>query len=426
MGSKNYVKMKAEIITIGDEILLGQVVDTNSAWLGQVLNSLHITVGQIVSISDNKGAIYQALEGAGKRADLVIVTGGLGPTKDDVTKETIASFFQTSLVRDERVLSHVKSIFEKLANGRTMPEINNGQADVLACSEVLFNDVGTAPGMWVERDGIYFVFLPGVPFEMKFLMENRVVPKLADFDAEETIYHAHIITMGVGESFLAEKIADIENEMPAYIRLAYLPRLGTVRLRLSAKGRDAALLKVETDQFATRIAHRVADYLVAQQDITIEEAIVTEFTKHGIRLAIAESCTGGLLAGAITAVPGASAVFDCGIVAYHNRIKQQMLRVDEEVLQTYGAVSEETVIQMAQGIRHISGAEYGIATSGIAGPTGGTPTKPVGTVWIAVSGPAETITRQFHFRNDRQINIERTIAQALNMLWQLYKKDRFK
>lgn len=413
--------MKAEIITIGDELLLGQVVDTNSAWLGQFLDSLNITIQQITSISDTKASIIQALVEASNRSDLVLVTGGLGPTKDDVTKETIASFFNTTLVRDEQVLEHVKSIFER--NGKVMPVMNYGQADVLACSEVLFNDVGTAPGMWVEHQGKYFVFLPGVPFEMKFLVENRVVPKLANYSAMEANYHAHVVTMGIGESHLAEQIADIESELPSYIRLAYLPKLGTVRLRLSAVGADLVRLKVETDEFATRIAARTADYLVAQKDVTIEEAIVEEFSKADIRLAIAESCTGGLLAGSITAVPGASAIFDCGIVAYHNRIKEQVLGVEAEILSHYGAVSEETVIQMAEGVKRISGAGYSIATSGIAGPGGGTAEKPVGMVWIAVSGKFETVTQLFHFRNNRQINIERSIAQSLNMLWKLYKQE---
>ncbi|MFD2555856.1 competence/damage-inducible protein A [Sphingobacterium tabacisoli] len=418
--------MNAEIITIGDEILLGQVVDTNSAWLGQLLDAQNIAVRQITSISDNREAITHALDEAAKRSDLIIVTGGLGPTKDDVTKETIASYFQTTLIRDEQVLSHVMSIFEKFGNGRPMPAMNYGQADVLACSEVLFNDVGTAPGMWVEHEGRCFAFLPGVPFEMKFLLEKRVLPKLSAFRANVNIYHAHVITMGIGESYLAELIADIEAELPSYIRLAYLPKLGTVRLRLSAVGVDAGGLKEETDSFAQRIATRTEPYLVAEKDVTIEEAIVEEFAKDGIRLAIAESCTGGLLAGSITAVSGASAMFDCGIVAYHNRIKQQLLGVDEEILKAFGAVSEQTVIQMAEGVKRVGGATYGIATSGIAGPTGGTPEKPVGTVWIAVAGPFETVTQLFHFRNDRQVNIERSIAQALNMLWKLYKKDKGK
>lgn len=413
--------MKAEIITIGDEILLGQIVDTNSAWLGQLLDSLHISIQQIVSIPDDKSTIYHTLGEALNRSDLILVTGGLGPTKDDVTKETIASFLNTKLVRDEKVLSHVKSIFEK--SGRVMPVMNYGQADVLACSEVLFNDVGTAPGMWVDYQGKCFVFLPGVPFEMKFLMENRVVPKLVNYRTEEAIYHAHVVTVGIGESFLAEKIADIENDLPSHIRLAFLPKLGTVRLRLSAVGTDQRRLKVETDRYAERIGERVSDHLVARKDITIEEAIVEAFTQAGLRLAVAESCTGGLLAGSITAIPGASAIFDCGIVAYHNRIKEQVLGVQKKVLCDYGAVSEQTVIQMAEGVKQLSGAQYSIATSGIAGPGGGTIDKPVGTVWIAVSGRSKTITQLFQFRNDRQINIERSIAQALNMLWKLYKQD---
>lgn len=418
--------MKAEIITIGDEILLGQIVDSNSAWIGQQLDYLNIELCQITSVRDTKQAIYYSLAAAESRADLVLITGGLGPTKDDVTKETISSYFNSPLIRDEHVLQHVKDLFAKYGQGRPMPERNYGQADVLACSEVLFNDVGTAPGMWIEKDGKFFVFLPGVPFEMKFLLENRVLPKLRahlELWEKSVVYHAHIITMGLGESFLADKIADIESDLPNYIKLAYLPTLGTVRLRLSAIGTDGTALKESTDDFAKRIARRLQDNLVAEEDIKIEAAIVKEFTAKGLKLAVAESCTGGLLAGSITAIPGASNIFDCGIVAYHNNIKKSLLNVEESVLNEFGAVSEQTVLQMVEGIKQISGAEYGIATSGIAGPAGGTPEKPVGTVWIAVSGKRETITRQFNFRNDRQINIERSIAQSLNLLWQLYKKE---
>jgi len=415
--------MIAEIITIGDEILLGQVVDTNSTWIGQQLRPLNIAVRQITSISDKKADIYANLKSAASRADLIIVTGGLGPTKDDVTKDTIAAYFNTTLVRDEQVLLHVRKFFERAAPDRVMPPANFTQADVLACSEVLFNDVGTAPGMWVEQDGKIYVFLPGVPFEMKFLMEHRVLPRLETFRPSLKYYHAHVITIGIGESFLAEKIADIEAQLPAHIHLAYLPKLGLVRLRLSAEGNDMEALKAETDAFALQIADRVKPHVLARKDITLAEAIIEAFTQHGLKLATAESCTGGQVAASITAIPGASTVFDCSIVAYHNRIKEQLLGVEEQVLRTHGAVSEQTVIQMAEGIKRVAAADYGIATSGIAGPNGGTPEKPVGTVWVAVSGRTKTVTKQFHFRNDRLINIERTVMQSLIMLWNLYKSE---
>lgn len=418
--------MKAEIITIGDEILLGQIVDSNSAWMGQQLDLLGIQLGQITSVSDTREAIYESLSGASERADLVLVTGGLGPTKDDVTKETISAFFNSGLVRNEKVYQHVLALFAKRGTDRPIPERNYAQADVLASCDVLFNDVGTAPGMWLEKGGKFFVFLPGVPFEMKFLMEHSVIPKLKEIleiQQHKVVYHAHILTMGLGESFLADKIADIEDDLPSYIRLAYLPTLGTVRLRLSAMGEDLDELKRSVDAFADRIAMRLVENVVAREDIKPENVIVEEFTVRGIRLATAESCTGGLLASAITSISGASAIFDCGIIAYHNRIKQEVLGVDAGILNDYGAVSEETVVQMAEGVKRISGADYAIATSGVAGPLGGTLDKPVGTVWIAVSGKSEIVTRKFNFRNDRKINIERSVAQALNMLWQLYKKE---
>ncbi len=414
--------MKAEIITIGDEILLGQVVDTNSAWIGQQLDSLQIAVNQITSISDKQADIYMALKSASKRADLIIVTGGLGPTKDDLTKATIANYFGSSLVRDEKVLSHVRNIFAKKGKGE-MPFANYAQADVLSCADVLFNDVGTAPGMCIEYEDTIYIFLPGVPFEMKYLITNRVIPRLAQLRDAVHIYHAHVITVGIGESFLAEKIVDIEDSLPAYIKLAYLPKLGLVRMRLTATGTDEGKLIIETNQFADAIAERMQEYVVAKKDVTIEEAIVESFTAQNLKLATAESCTGGNIAARITSVAGASSIFDCSIVAYSNTIKQQLLGVQENTLCTEGAVSEQTVIQMAEGVKKVSNADYAIATSGIAGPGGGTVEKPVGTVWIAVAGKSKTVTRKFQFHNDRIVNIERSTMQALILLWNLYKEE---
>jgi len=415
--------MKAEIITIGDEILLGQIVDTNSAWIGQQLAAINISVKQITTISDTRESIYSSLKQASNRADVILVTGGLGPTKDDVTKETISSFFQSPLVRDEKVFLHIKKLFEGLAKGVEMPVSNYTQADVLACANVLFNDVGTAPGMWVEYEGKIYIFMPGVPFEMKFLMENRILPKLTEKETVNKIYHAHIVTVGIGESFLAEKIKDIEDKLPAHVKLAYLPKHGLVRLRLSAQGTDFEMLKAVTDSFATEISVRLQDFLVANEDISLEKAIVHEFAKSKLKVSFAESCTGGGLAGTITLVPGASEIFDCGVVAYENGIKSSVLGVEEEILKQYGAVSEQTVIQMAEGVKRLSNSDYAVSTSGIAGPGGGTAEKPVGTVWIAVSGKYETITKKFEFKNNRQVNIERTISNALIMLWRLYKKE---
>ena len=412
--------MNAEIITIGDEILLGQIVDSNSAWIGQQFNLLNIRVNQITSISDTSTAISHTLRDASNRADIIIVTGGLGPTKDDVTKQTISCFFERQLVRDQEVLHHVASLFARIAPDNDMPEINKSQADVLEGCEVLFNDVGTAPGMWIEEKGKIYVFLPGVPFEMKFLISNRVLPKLKSRISEQSIEHRHIITIGLGESFLAEKIADIESSLPDNIKLAYLPRVGLVRLRLTQVGLDESHI----DLYHQQLIQRLETHVIATKDVTIEEAIVETFSQHHLKLATAESCTGGIIASGITAVAGASNMFDCGVVAYHNIIKQQILGVAEHTLTTYGAVSEQTVIQMAQGVKKLAKADYAIATSGIAGPGGGTEDKPVGTVWIAVCGKYSTKTKHFHFHNDRSVNIERTVANAFAMLWNMYVEEK--
>lgn len=412
--------MNAEIITIGDEILLGQIVDSNSAWIGQQLNLLNIRVQQITSISDTAEAISNALNLASKRADLIIVTGGLGPTKDDVTKQTIASYFGKKLVRDAKVLAHVQGLFTRIAPDKIMPEVNQAQADVVKDCEVLFNDVGTAPGMWITEKGKSFAFLPGVPFEMKFLVTNRILPKLKENASSQLVKHRHIISIGLGESFLAEKISDIENSLPENIKLAYLPKVGLVRLRLSQIGES----DVSIDFYHKQLVERLGHHVVATKDVSIEQSIVEAFSNDNLKLATAESCTGGSIASGITAISGASTMFDCGIVAYHNSIKQNLLGVKEETLKEFGAVSEQTVIEMAEGVKKLAGANYSIATSGIAGPGGGTPDKPVGTVWIAVSGKYETKTKLFHFRNDRAINIERTVAQAFAMLWNMYVNDK--
>ncbi|MGN0004116.1 MAG: competence/damage-inducible protein A [Sphingobacterium composti] len=412
--------MNAEIITIGDEILLGQIVDSNSAWIGQQLNLMNIRVNQITSISDTAEAIINALNQASSRAKLIIVTGGLGPTKDDITKQTIANYFGKKLVRNAEVLAHVKKLFARFAPDKVMPEVNQAQADVLEGCQVLFNDVGTAPGMLVEKDGKLYVFLPGVPFEMKFLITNRVLPLIASRVSSSTIEHRHIITIGLGESFLAAKIVDIEESLPNNIKLAYLPKVGLVRLRLTQIGGS----QINIDYYHAQLVERLKEHVVSTKDVTIEQAIVEAFSADNLKFATAESCTGGSIAAGITAISGASAMFDCGIVAYHNSIKQNLLGVQESTLMIHGAVSEQTVIEMAEGVKKLAGADYAIATSGIAGPGGGTPEKPVGTVWIAVTGKYQTKIKLFHFHNDRLINIERTVAQAYAMLWNMYVDDK--
>ncbi|MBD1422250.1 competence/damage-inducible protein A [Sphingobacterium chuzhouense] len=413
--------MKAEIITIGDELLNGQVIDTNSAWIARHLGALHIPVVHITSISDKGYAIKNALQQAEERADVIIMTGGLGPTRDDVTKAAVADYFGTTLVRNETVSAHVQEIFHRTGR-KHMPAMNIGQADVLANAAVLFNDVGTAPGMAVERSGKYFAFLPGVPFEMKFLMENRVLPMLRNaYKSDVFVYNSYLLTVGIGESHLAEQIADIEDTLPPFITLAYLPRIGMVRLRFTGEGTDMEALTSITNSFKEQVVERIKDHVVSIDNRSFEEVLVQIFTDTGITLSTAESCTGGSISAQITAVPGASRMFQGAAVVYSNQAKMDVLGVLSETLTQYGAVSEPTVKEMAEGARRVFRTDYAIATSGIAGPGGGTETKPVGTVCIAVAGPSETRMQTFHFKNDRAINIERTVVAGLTMLWDILK-----
>ncbi len=413
--------MKAQIITIGDEILIGQIIDTNSAWIATQLQNNNISVTQILSISDKEEAIFNALSNSQDQTDVVLITGGLGPTKDDITKQTAAKYFNTFLQRDEKVLQHVTQFFE--ARGKEMLEINRQQADVLKGCTILFNQYGTAPGMLIKKGATTYIFMPGVPFEMKHLMNTQVLPILYKQDNTTYLAQENIIVGGIGESYLAEKIADLESELPAHIKLAYLPTLAFVRLRLSGTGSHKDDITKETKEFSSKLIDRLADHVIANHDTSIENFLIQKFIRHQLTLTTAESCTGGSLAAMITAVPGCSAMYVGGTVPYSNKLKQQLLDVKEETLSQYGAVSEQTVIEMAQVAKHKFDTNYAVATSGIAGPTGGTPEKPVGTVWIAIAGEKETIARKFQFQNDRTINIERTRQLALFMLWQLLVKE---
>jgi len=414
--------MNAEIITIGDEILIGQIVDTNSAWIAQELSNLGISILKMSSISDRRESIINALDNRMPAANVLLITGGLGPTKDDITKTTISEYFDSPLIRDAQVLQHVQRFF----SSRDLPmlEINEQQADVLADAEVLFNDYGTAPGMWIEKQGTIFVFMPGVPFEMKHLLQQRVLPKLLHLNSSPILYFRTLLLGGIGESYLANLIADIENELPPSIQLAYLPNLASIRLRLSATGKDLSALGQQTDGFVDRICERAKDYVIAREDISLEKYIIQHFTADKLLITTAESCTGGTLAAALTSIPGSSAVFVGGTVPYSNRLKQQLLAVRPETLEKFDAVSEQTVVEMAQAAQKIFAADYAIATSGLAGPDGGTAEIPVGTIWIAVAGKTKTLRKKFLFQNSRLVNIERARQQALLLLWNLYKEEK--
>ncbi|TZF83775.1 competence/damage-inducible protein A [Pedobacter sp. BS3] len=413
--------MQAEIITIGDELLIGQVIDTNSAWIATGLNDRGIRVKQITSVSDDAGHITEALNAAAKRANIIIMTGGLGPTKDDITKKTLARYFNVGFKRDEATLKNVERIFSR--TNRPMLEINRMQADVPENCTVLLNENGTAPGMWFEFDDNVLVSLPGVPHEMKYLMQQYVYPRLQARFKMGAIVHQTILTAGLGESYLAEQIADIEDRLPAHIRLAYLPKLGNVRLRLSGYGDDLAAIEQEISRFTSEITKRLSDHVIATQDIAIEEAILNLMLANNLKLAVAESCTGGYLSHLITQHPGCSAVFLGGAVSYSNALKQRMLGVSPETLEQYGAVSQQTVEEMAKGVISHYNADYSIAISGIAGPDGGTPDKPVGTVWIAVANRDKIIARQFIFGSKRIQNIERSAVAGLALLFQLLREE---
>jgi len=414
--------MQAEIITIGDEILIGQIIDTNSAWIAQQLNSVGIRVKQISSVADYPADILVALTLASGRADLVLVTGGLGPTKDDVTKQTLSAYFDCGLRRAPEVLAHVEAIFQR--GNRPMLEINRRQADVLEKSEVLFNEMGTATGMWVMHKDKPYVIMPGVPFEMKHIMRERVLPRLRNLEGRTPVWHHTLLTGGIGESFLAEKIADIEAALPSHIHLAYLPKPGLVRLRLTAIGEKLEKLKQETQIVADRLKERIGEHFLADEDTSLELLIRDFMKEQELMLSTAESCTGGNIARLITALPGSSSMFEGGAVTYSNAIKRSVLGVKGVTLEQHGAVSEETVREMAVGAKVIFHTHYAIAVSGIAGPDGGTPEKPVGLVWIAVAGKNSVVARKYLFGQDRAINIERSSMAAFWMLWQLLISEK--
>lgn len=414
--------MQAEIITIGDEILIGQIIDTNSAWIAQQLNGIGIRVKQISSVADDPTDILVALTLASGRADLILVTGGLGPTKDDVTKQTLCAYFECGLRQAPEVLAHVENIFRR--SNRPMLAINRKQADVLEKSEVLFNDMGTAPGMWVMHNNKPYVIMPGVPFEMKHVMQERVLPRLRNLEGRMPVWHHTLLTAGIGESFLAEKIADIEAALPPHIHLAYLPKPGLVRLRLTAVGENLNVLKQETQAIADQLKERIGEHFLSDKDTTLEMLIRDFMQEHNLLLSTAESCTGGNIARLITSLPGSSAMFEGGAITYSNTVKQRLLGVRPKTLDQHGAVSEETVSEMAIGAKANFRTDYAIAVSGIAGPEGGTAEKPVGLVWIAVAGKTRIIARKHLFGQDRTINIERSSMAALWMLWQLLITER--
>ena len=419
--------MRAEILTIGDEILIGQITNTNSVWIAQKLNLMGIKVVHMASVSDDKTAIVKAFNEAQQRADFVFITGGLGPTKDDITKKLFAEYFNTILELDENVLADVKSFFDK--RGRELTELNRQQAYVPKGCTVIHNQSGTAPGMWMKKDDTVFISMPGVPYEMKEMMESIILPKIKTEYKLQHIYHKTVLTQGLGESFLADKISKWEDNLASKnIKLAYLPQPGMVRLRLSTSGNDIEELKKKVEKEIGILNIIIKEYIYGYEEYGEEppslEKIVSELLRErNKKIALAESCTGGYIASLFTAIAGSSDIFNGAVVPYHNHIKHEILEVDNDVFDKHGAVSKECVLQMAEHVKEKFHADYSIATSGIAGPAGGTPEKPVGTVWIAVSSPEKTLAMKFVYGDDRGRNIKMTANTALSMLRKMILKE---
>ena len=405
----------ASIITIGDELLIGQVIDTNSAWMAQELNKIGIPVKHRIAVGDTWDDIWNALDEESKHASIILITGGLGPTSDDITKPLLCKYFGGKLITDEKTLAHVKDIFINILK-RPMLDVNIKQAEVPDVCTVLRNDKGTAPGMLFEKNGKLFISLPGVPHEMKWIMSNVVLPMLPSKFKTTNIAHRTLLTAGIGESFLADLVKNEEAALPPFIKLAYLPNSGMVRLRLTASGDDKEQLTTALNSHFASFKERVREYLVIDEDLPIEAVVAKLLKQTKTTVSTAESCTGGYIAHLITTMPGASTYFKGSVVSYDNSIKSKVLHVTKNTLETVGAVSEETVRIMAESVREIMETDYSIAVSGIMGPDGGTREKPVGMVWIAVAKKGATITKRFDFRHSRERNIQLTAINALNML----------
>jgi nicotinamide-nucleotide amidase len=414
--------MNAEIISIGDEILIGQITNTNAQWMAQQLNLIGISVKQISTVGDNRDDIIRIFSEAKNRADIILITGGLGPTNDDITKQCLCEFFNTKLIFNEQCFEDVTRIFAE--RNLEMPAINRGQAEIPENCIPIRNKNGTAPGMWFESNpnGIIFVSLPGVPYEMKAMMSDFVIPELQKKFNKNFIVHKTVHTQGIGESSLAEKIKEWEDSLAKHeIKLAYLPAPGQVKLRLSAEGINQEKIIQSIDKKITELRQIIPGYIFAIEEFgkepeTLEKVIGEILRQKKKTLAVAESCTGGYIAHLITSIAGSSDYFNGGIIAYSNEIKINVLKVDAKTLDDNGAVSKEVAEQMSDGVRKRLKADFGISTTGIAGPTGGSTEKPVGTVWVSVASEDKIISEKFNFGNNRERNIRRASLSALNLL----------
>jgi nicotinamide-nucleotide amidase len=413
-GNKSTEIIQVEIITIGDEILIGQIVDTNSAWMGQKLNEVGIRVAQITSISDSREAILEAVEQAEKRVQIVLITGGLGPTKDDITKVTLLEYFGGEMVFSEAQYKQVEALFKSF--GREVTPINRKQAEVPSSCKVLVNDRGTAPGMWFEKNSVIYVSMPGVPYEMKAFMENQVIPELKNRFDLPVITHRTFLTQGIGESMLSDYIESWETQLPKHMKLAYLPSPGMVRLRISAQGNDSKRLDEEIEIQSKGLYALINDHIYGEGEVKMAAVIQQLMLDRNLSLSVAESCTGGNIAHMITEIPGASTYFLGGAVTYSEQLKISVLGVPAETIQKFGVVSEQTASAMAEGAKKTFNSDYSIAVTGVAGPDGGSEELPVGSIWISISGPSGTQAKLYRFSTHRERNILMASQSALNML----------
>ena len=408
--------MKAAIITIGDEILIGQIVDTNSGFIAKSLDKIGIDIHEMISISDNKKHILETFAKLQNQVDLVLITGGLGPTKDDITKHTFCEFFEDQLIRNEEVEKHVIELIEKAMN-RPASQMNKDQALVPSKCIVLHNAVGTAPGMWMKKENTVYISLPGVPYEMKYILENGIIPKIVKEYQRPYIIHKTILTYGQGESLVAERIEDWENNLPEFIKLAYLPSPGRVRLRLSARGIDKELLEQKINENVLSLTQLIGDIIVGyEEDETIEVMLGRLLKSKNATLATAESCTGGKIAQMITSVPGASNYFKGGVVSYATESKISVLGVSSELIKEHSVVSFEVAKAMALEVKKIMNTDYGIATTGNAGPSKGDGNSEIGTVFIAIATPTDLIVEEFNFGQPRVKVVDRAVNKAFEML----------
>lgn len=418
----NHDNILAEVITIGDEILFGQILDTNTQWMSELLDAKGIRVIRRTAIGDNELEILNILAEAEGRADIILITGGLGPTSDDLTKPVMAKYFDSTISLHPIALQELTTMFQQ--RGFELTETNKKQAELPDKCEMISNKLGTAPGMWFERNGKIFVSMPGVPFEMKEMMEKIVIPRLLKYFKPPVIVHKLIKTVGIGESWLSDKIKDWEQALPTQLKLAYLPSVSMVRLRLTGTGADAEQLEKEIEEQISKVLPLIDAFVYGYDDESLDQAIGKILIAQQKTIAIAESCSGGYISHMFTKTPGSSAYFQGSLVPYHDNQKTNILGVSSETIKQYGAVSEQTVIEMANLVRKKFNTSIGISASGIAGPGGGTPEKPVGTVWIAIADGNKTTTKMLKLGKTRVVNIQSTAIAALNLLWQSLNQNR--